>query len=507
MTIINALPFNLQNGTTADATQVMADFNEIVNDVNNNAAHNGVNTDITALTGLVTPITPAQGGSTVFYGAGSGTANAQTVPSVAPTGFALTVGWSIYWVPANQNTGALTLSVNGGAATAVLVQTESGPQPCIGGEVIGGQLTKATFDGTEFILDMDMMVGFGTLATLASATTTDIGTARSHTVNISGTTTITAFGSSALLARPLYKLVFSGALVLTYNATSLILPGSANITTANGDSADALYLGSGNWQIISYYKRTGVPVNFNATFIQNYLTGYTLAAGGGNNGTFFINPGEATDVNSTIVMLLNSQYSKTTASWAVGSGNGALDTGAIANTTWYHVFAIIRPDTGVVDILFSLSPTSPTLPTNYTTFRRIGSMKTDASAHWLPFTQTGDVFTWAISVTDVSAIATTASRVSKVLSTPTGITTSALFRAGMNVAGAATTILFTSLLETDQAPGATGGFGDLATGTNSTNGDFERLTDTSSQIGVRSTNTGGIYSIFTYGWKDTRGKN
>lgn len=36
MTIINALPYNLTNGTTADASQVMADFNEIVNDVNTN---------------------------------------------------------------------------------------------------------------------------------------------------------------------------------------------------------------------------------------------------------------------------------------------------------------------------------------------------------------------------------------------------------------------------------------------------------------------------------------
>ncbi len=68
MTIINALPFTLQNGTTADATQVMADFDEIVNDVNNNAAHNGVNSDITALTALTTPITPAQGGTNIWIG-------------------------------------------------------------------------------------------------------------------------------------------------------------------------------------------------------------------------------------------------------------------------------------------------------------------------------------------------------------------------------------------------------------------------------------------------------
>lgn len=41
MTIISPLPFTLTNGTTADATQVMADLNQIRNDVNSNAAGGG----------------------------------------------------------------------------------------------------------------------------------------------------------------------------------------------------------------------------------------------------------------------------------------------------------------------------------------------------------------------------------------------------------------------------------------------------------------------------------
>src|ERR1700761_656185 len=135
MTIINALPFDLQNGTTADASQVMADFDEIVNDVNNNAAHNGANNDITSLSALTTPLTPAQGGTTVHFGAGGGTANAQSVPSPTPLSFALNASYSIYWVPSVANTAAMALSVNGTAATAVTVQTESGVEPCIGGEV------------------------------------------------------------------------------------------------------------------------------------------------------------------------------------------------------------------------------------------------------------------------------------------------------------------------------------------------------------------------------------
>lgn len=56
-------PFTLTNGQTADATQVMANFNSILNCSNTALAHNGANSDITSLTGLTTPLSIAQGGT------------------------------------------------------------------------------------------------------------------------------------------------------------------------------------------------------------------------------------------------------------------------------------------------------------------------------------------------------------------------------------------------------------------------------------------------------------
>lgn len=100
----------------------------------------------------------------------------------------------------------------------------------------------------------------GAAATIASASTVNLGTAQSHNVSISGTTTINAFGSSASTANPIYFVAFTGVLQLTYNATSLILPGGVSITTAAGDTAIAQYLGSGNWQVISYTPASGQAV-------------------------------------------------------------------------------------------------------------------------------------------------------------------------------------------------------------------------------------------------------
>jgi hypothetical protein len=45
---------------------------------------------------------------------------------------------------------------------------------------------------------------------------------------------------------------------------------------------------------------------------------------------------------------------------------------------------------------------NPTLPTNYTQKRRIGSIRTDASSHILPFTQVSDEFIWTAAQTDVA---------------------------------------------------------------------------------------------------------
>jgi hypothetical protein len=90
---------------------------------------------------------------------------------------------------------------------------------------------------------------------LASAGTTDIGAQASNNVRITGTTTITSFGTIA--SGVTRQLRFAASLTLTYNATSLILPGGANITTAAGDTATAVSLGSGNWVVTDFMPASG----------------------------------------------------------------------------------------------------------------------------------------------------------------------------------------------------------------------------------------------------------
>lgn len=96
---------------------------------------------------------------------------------------------------------------------------------------------------------------------ISSATTTDIGAATGQYVKVTGTTTITGLGT--VNAGTMRWVEFTGALTLTHNGTSLILPGSANITTAAGDVACFVSLGSGNWKCLHFYPTSGKSVTPN----------------------------------------------------------------------------------------------------------------------------------------------------------------------------------------------------------------------------------------------------
>lgn len=92
-------------------------------------------------------------------------------------------------------------------------------------------------------------------ADIASASTANLATATGNYIHITGTTTINAFGT--VNSGVPFMLIFDGALTLTYNGTSLILPGAGNIVTSAGDSMFIVSEGSGNWRCFHYTRAIG----------------------------------------------------------------------------------------------------------------------------------------------------------------------------------------------------------------------------------------------------------
>lgn len=119
--------------------------------------------------------------------------------------------------------------------------------------------------------------------------------------------------------------------------------------------------------------------------------------------TFTVGAGCVGDDTFVSTMFLSATITKSTSAWAVGSGNGGLDTGAIAASTMYYVYVIKRPDTQVVDVLFSASATAPTLPANYTLKRLIGALLTNGSSQFVNFIGYADgTQAWVALTADVN---------------------------------------------------------------------------------------------------------
>ena len=149
----SSFPYQLLNGQTADANQVMANFNLVRNCAINNLAALGANSDITALLGLTTPIAPSSGGTIVFAGGTStGTANAQVIGPTVPSSFTLTSGYSVIFSAGLTNTAPATLNVNSTGVVNVLKGTPAGIIPLAANDIVSGNIYVATYDGTEFQL-------------------------------------------------------------------------------------------------------------------------------------------------------------------------------------------------------------------------------------------------------------------------------------------------------------------------------------------------------------------
>lgn len=257
------------------------------------------------------------------------------------------------------------------------------------------------------------------------------------------------------------------------------------------------------------YKLTRAP--------RGLIWGLTLANNATTPNTVYdISAGESASNDATTpALMVAAAFSKTTGAWAVGSGNGSLDTGSVAASTWYHVFQIMRPDTGVVDYLLSTSATAPTMPANYTHKRRIGSIKTNASSQIIAFKQFEDSFFWAAIVGE-SPVNSTGEQTLTLAGVPTGIRVQPFLAVnpGLSVSGdCSLRIRSPDLMPSGAAPNIGGVPGGgwvcgIANNVSRVNASppIALYTNTSAQLTTILAGTMAFFVVNTSGWSDTRGR-
>lgn len=389
-----------------------------------------------------------------------------------------------------------------------------------------------------FLQDQDYKVVWKTAAGVTVKTADPVRAAEPSStavVTVTTTTTLNAANNGQLIKADATAGAFTVTLLPAatagngYEVTVKKIDSSSNAVTLDADGSETIDGGTDislpnqfdvvkvrsdgtAWQVLTQ------PLNVQTIALpRGYIDGFILSNNGTDaNNDIDIGIGTARDdANGANIVLSASITKRLDASWAVGDGNGGLDAGSKAADTWYHVFVIRRSDTGVVDVLFSTSAASPTLPAGYDQKRRIGAIRTDSGPNIRAFLQrSGEVFEWVTPILDVQDSAPTATDAGELYTLSAPPNTMAHVTAGANASDGQSHAYVRATDITNDTPVPSGGIplhnaGVLAGGSSSS----ARASDTwiwvdgSSQIRGSVDNASTDLDIMTKGWFDPRGRD
>lgn len=331
-------------------------------------------------------------------------------------------------------------------------------------------------------------------ANVATSASLDLRAIKPKVITLTGSATVNAI---QMINGDKFTAIIAGTPTFT-NSASLIVQGGNSYTASANDVITITNDGVAT-RLAIMRSNGGSVAN---QFPSGHIYGLRMSTAG-SSATMSISAGVAADSTNSILMSL-SAISKTTASWAVGNNQGGLDTGVIANNTWYYFFEISRSDTGVSDVIFSINPALPALPTNYTHYRYIGAGLTNGSAQWTSFTQYGDDFYLNTPVADFNGAGSTTAAL-LTASVPRGRKMKAYFNVTTISGGQATYLSDPANADLAVSASVSPGFsaGGLAAANNG--GQAACWTNTSAQVRHREFNTNTL-QIVTIGWMDLRGK-
>jgi hypothetical protein len=280
----------------------------------------------------------------------------------------------------------------------------------------------------------------------------------------------------------------------------------ATVTAATGALRFSVYNDAGVEQQWLQFNRDGTISSSNAAsaaLVPGLISGLQTANDGTTPLTVLdINKGSCSDNLNGAMLNLPAQLRKSiNVAWAAGTGAGGMGPGlAVAANTWYHVIATAIA--GAVDVFFDTDPLASHKPAGAGVFRRLWSIKTNASSQIIPYLQIGDLGLWLTAIRDISNMNLSAtSPINVRMSVPP---LPVMVQGRMNASNASGPFFIDVL-----TPGTTGQNNGVIGVPSGQQGSafFSVMSDALGQLryvtGGGTTNT--IY-VDTYGWIDTRGR-
>ena len=241
-------------------------------------------------------------------------------------------------------------------------------------------MASATVSGQA--LAFQQLFSQGNPAIVASAATVDIGGQSSVAVEVSGTTTVTSFGTNYNGPR---WVRFQSSLLLTYNGTTLNLPGGANITTQAGDVLVAYPNSSLNGWNVVIYQPYSVNTGSVVGSARNLRANITVASATATFTADEIAVQTALGGSAIKIGSLNKTINLAT------TGAGGMDTGSAPVSGYVAVYAIYNPSTATSALLATNATSAAqaniyggaNMPSGYTASALISVWPTNASSQFV----------------------------------------------------------------------------------------------------------------------------
>ncbi len=214
--------------------------------------------------------------------------------------------------------------------------------------------------------------------------------------------------------------------VVTFNARA------GNVTPQAGDYSSAQVSRGGGTVETALVAIEGDVAAIEAQLLSG-IEGLLLSNNGGAPNTHVdIGAGKA-NVGTLAVSNPATVTKRLNATWTAGSGNGGLDTGAVAASSTYFLYALRKNTDGTFDAVFSTSATiagvNTTLLTGYTIVKCIGVVLTNASSNIRQFIMYPmDEYLWVTPVLEFNNVAIGTGGALGAITVPNGVKVKANLR-------------------------------------------------------------------------------
>ncbi|KEC75477.1 hypothetical protein RLPCCGM1_c0854 [Rhizobium leguminosarum bv. phaseoli CCGM1] len=249
-----------------------------------------------------------------------------------------------------------------------------------------------------------------------------------HRFTANATLTLTA--AATLGANWQYTVIADGGTVTIDPNGAETIDGAATLTVPNGYSAYLICSGSA---FFTDKVLTRLQAKAESTAVGSFIDGLLLSNNGSNPSTHVDFAAGSARSGSSFVSSASTMTKRLNGTWAVGTGNGGLDTGSVAASATYFAYAIRKDSDLTFDVVLSTSATiggvTTTLLTGFTIVKCIGVVLTDASSNVRQFVMyPRDEYTFVTPIKDAVNAAISSTSALLALTVPNGVKCKAKLR-------------------------------------------------------------------------------